>query len=233
MNRPTLTHRLRIFLRHGARILLNRWPGYTFADLAAIQDSMDGWAFEQVAARMRTDPDGARLLTERPEIDVSTVEALGALPEGTLGHAFWYHLASNDILEMPDLGTPVVCWDDETEYAKARYRQTHDIRHVLLGLGIEGYEEILLQTFQFAQQPQILSGGIVLLGGLKHALIDGKWRPLLTLMPRAWRLGKRAVFLSNVRFESMWHLPLDEVRAALGIEPVGQADRALPHRRVA
>ncbi|MFT5679825.1 MAG: ubiquinone biosynthesis protein COQ4 [Myxococcota bacterium] len=233
MKRPTLTHRLCIFLRHSSRILFNRWPGYTFADLAAIQDSMDGWAFEQVAERMRADPEGARLLQERPEIDVPTVEALAVLPEGTLGHAFWHHLASNDILEIPDLGEPVVRWDDQTEYAKTRYRQTHDLRHILLGVGIAGYEEIVLQTFQFAQQPQVLSGGIVLLGGLKHAIIDRKWRRLLTMMPRAWRAGRRAVFLSNVRFESMWHWPLDDVRRVLGLEAVGEAYAALPVRRAA
>jgi ubiquinone biosynthesis protein COQ4 len=230
MQRPTLTFRLRIFLRHGSRILFSRWPGYTFADLAAIQDSLDGWAFEQVAARMRADPAGRLLLRDRPQIDVPTVEALAALPPGTLGRAFFEHLSENDILFMPDLGVPLVRWDDETEYAKTRYRQTHDIRHILLGVGIEGYEEVVLQTFQLAQQPQILSAAIVTLGGLKHAIIDRKWRELVAMMPRAWRLGRRAIFLSNVRFESFWHWPVEEVRRVLGMEAVSAGEpRAARH----
>ena len=220
MQTPTIAQRIRIFIRHGSRILFNRWPGYTFADLAAIQDSVDGWAFAQIADRMRDSDTGQQLLQERPQITVASVQALQHLPEGTLGHAFWHHMASNDILEIPDLGTPTLRWDEETEYARDRYRQTHDVRHILLGVGIEGHEEVILQTFQFAQQPQILSAGIVLLGGLKHALIDRQWRTLLRLLPQAWRAGRRAVDLSCVRFESLWHLPLAQVRQALSITPV-------------
>lgn len=231
--KPTLAERLRILFRHGSRILFNRWPGYTFADLAAIQDSLDLWAFEQIAQRMRASGAGRRLLIERPQITLADVEALQHLPEGTLGRTFWHHLESNNILELPDLGEPTMRWDEETEYARDRYRQTHDIRHILLGVGIEGYEEVVLQTFQFAQQPQILSGCIVLLGGLKHALIDGEWRRLARMMPKAWRVGKRAVFLSNVRFESFWHLPIEQVRRALGIEAVGEACAAEPRQAAA
>ena len=231
--RPTLTHRLRILLRHGSRILFNRWPDYTFADLAAIQDSLDGGAFEQVAARMRANANGRRLLIERPVITAETIEALRELPAGSLGHSFWHHLASNGILEHPDLGEPLVRWHDETEYAKTRYRQTHDLRHVLLGVGIDGYEEIILQTFQFAQQPQLLSAGIVLLGGLKHALIDGEWRRLARMIPAAWQSGREAVFLSNVRFEAFWHWPLEDVRRVLGINPVGAEYPAIAEKRAA
>jgi ubiquinone biosynthesis protein COQ4 len=200
--------------------LFNRWPGYTFADLAAIQDSVDGWAFHQIAERMRGSRAGRRLLRERPEITVAAVEALQHLPEGSLGRAFWYHMASNDILEMPDLGVPSLPWDEDTQYARDRYRQTHDVRHTLLGVGIEGHEEVILQTFQFAQQPQFLSAGIVLLGGLKHALLDGKWRLLLRKVPQAWRAGKVAVDLSSVHFESLWHLPLEDARRALNLTPI-------------
>ena len=96
METPTLAQRLRIFVRHGRRILFSRWPGYTFADLAAIQDSVDGWAFQQIADRMRGSRAGRRLLEERPQITVASVEALQHLPVGTLGHAFWHHMASND-----------------------------------------------------------------------------------------------------------------------------------------
>ena len=124
----------------------------------------------------------------------------------------------------------MVRWDDDTEYAKDRYRQTHDVRHILLGVGIDGYEEVLLQTFQFAQQPQVLSAAIIVLGGIKHGLLEGKLGRMLSLMPAAWRQGKKAVFLSNVRFESMWHWPIEAARQALDIEAIGPEYPALTQR---
>ena len=92
-----------------------------------------------------------------------------------------------------------------------------------VGVGIAGHEEVILQTFQCAQQFQILSAGIVLGGALKHAVLDGKLWALLKGIPQAWRNGRRAKFLSNVHYEALWATPLDDIRAQLNITPVGNA----------
>ncbi len=224
IRQPSLLFRARTFIYHGARILFLKWPGYTFDDLAAIQDSLDGKAFQNVARRMRADENGAQVMASRPEIGVMNGtpdwSRLSALPVDTLGYNLWHHLYTYGILKDLVLGEPIVRWDADTEYAKKRYRETHDIRHVLLGLGLDGYEEVVLQSFQFAQQPQILSAGIVLLGGLKHLIIDRNWRELWHGVPAAWREGKKATFLSNVYYEQLWETPLEELRAQLNIRPV-------------
>ena len=221
--RPSLAFRLGIFLKHGSRILFNRYPGYTFDDLAAIQDCLDGPAFQRMARSMRADPVGARILQERPCLEIATVDWawLSSLPIDSLGYNFWHHFYANGILQEITLGEPVVRWDEQTEFVKRRYRVTHDLRHVLLGIGIEGYEEVLIQTFQFAQQPQILSAAIVIGGGLMHALIDRKLKEIVSLVPHAWRAGKQAKFLSNLYCEELWETPLEEVRRMLNITPIG------------
>jgi ubiquinone biosynthesis protein Coq4 len=220
---PTLLRRTRVVLRHAARVLFLRWPGYTFDDLAALQDSLDGPSFENAARMMAADADGALLLHSRRPLGCYNTDWtwLSRLPIDTFGYNVWHHFYSLGILEDIELGPPVVRWSDEAEYAKARYRATHDIRHVLLGLGIEAHEEVVLQTFQFAQLPQILSALIVVFGGLKHMLIDGQWRALLRGLPLAWRVGRQGRFLLNMPAEDLFTVPLEELRAQWGIEALG------------
>ena len=225
IRKPSFLERFRLILRHSSRILFNKWPGYNFDDLATIQDCADGPAFRSAAKKMSLDPEGQAILRQRPRLSMKDVDwkRLQQLPTDTLGYNFWHHFHANGLMEEIVLGSSPVQWDEQTEYAKDRYRQTHDCRHVLVGLGVSGSDEVVLQTFQFAQLPQKLSAAIVLLGGLKHALIDREFFRLVRNVPRAWRAGKRAVFLSNLPYEALWELPLNSVRVRYGIQPVGNA----------
>ncbi len=224
MSLPTLLLRVRVFAYHGARLLFLKWPDYTFDDLAAMQDTLDGPAFQRAAQKLAQEPEGRRLLEQRPNLGIDTVDwqTLSMLPLDTLGYNVWHHFYSNGLLKHVVLGPPKMQWGEEAEFAKARYRATHDLRHVMLGLGVEGYEEVVLQTFQCAQLYQNLSALIVLLGGLKHILMDGRWREVFSLAPKAWRVGRQARFLLHMPAEEMWTLSLEQVRADYGIVPVGR-----------
>ena len=217
--------RLSALLRAMGRILFLRWPDYDFNDLATVQDSLDGPAFQRAAERMRVDPTGREMLDhiDAPTLRNTDWTYLSTLPVDSFGYNIWHHFHANGILHPVDLDVPEVRWDPDTEQAKAWYRGTHDVRHVMVGLGITGADEVVLQAFQCAQLPQKLSVMIVLLGGLKHALIDGEARRLLRDVPRAWRLGRRARFLSLLDVNRFWETPLMEVRAQFGIEPLGTA----------
>ncbi|MCB9795067.1 MAG: hypothetical protein H6741_20390 [Alphaproteobacteria bacterium] len=220
---PSLLTRLRTAAYHSARILFLPWPRYTFDDLATVQDCLDGPAFREAAERLRQDPEGREILRERPDLGMLTVDwqALSLLPLDSMGYNFWHHFYSNGLLRVVPLGPPTVRYGADADFLKDRYRATHDLRHVLLGLGVEGYEEIVLQSFQCAQLFQKLSALIVVLGGLKHALVDRRWRELWRGVPEAWRLGRRSRFLLLMPCEAMWETPLEEVRRAYGITPVG------------
>ncbi len=227
---PRLLRRLNVFIRHGLRVLVRTWPSYGFDDLAAMQDSFDGPAFALMGQRMLASPEGRDLLVRRPRINSRSVDlrALSRLPEHTLGHQFYKHLTDNGLTEDVVLAPSKLPWDELTEYAKIRYRETHDLRHVLTGLGVELHEEVALQAFQFAQQAQVFSFVVVLFGGLKalasspRALGDGRARRWLDTIVRAYRAGKRARFLLLVDYENAWECSLEQLRREWRVEAVGE-----------
>ena len=77
-------------------------------------------------------------MIERPHLSIDSIdwESLSALPAHSFGYCVWHHFYAHQILEEPDLGDKHFHWGDEAEYIKDRFRQTHDFRHVLLGLGM-------------------------------------------------------------------------------------------------
>ena len=222
---PSLFSRTTALLRASYRILFLRWPDYSFDDLVIIQDSLDEPAFQSAAQKMREDAHGLKLMAERVDLSLRTVDwkHLSQLPIDSLGYNTWHHFYANDLFEEIVLNPSSLPSDPETEYAKQRYRATHDLRHVLTGLGVAGFEEVILQSFQYAQLPQKFSALIVLFGGLKHALLDGHWSELVVGIPRAWRVGRDVPFLSNTPYESLWEVPLQTVRAQYGIRTLGSA----------
>ena len=207
------------------RILWLRWPAYDFNDLATVQDCLDGPAFRRAADLMRSDPVGRHLLYEQPAFKVREVPWtwMSTLPVDSLGYNCWHHFHANNILQPVDLDDPIVRWDADTEAAKDRYRGTHDVRHVLCGLGVAGGDEVTLQAFQCAQLPQKLSVLVVVFGGLKHLLLDGWSGSGLGNVWRAWKTGRKARFLGLLGVRASFGRPLVEVRAELGLEPLGAA----------
>jgi len=220
---PSLLSRGWAVLYHCARVLFLPWPKYSFDDLAGIQDNLDGPAFARAAAQMWTDVEGQRLMRDRALLTVAGAdwEYFAKLPIDSFGYNVWHHFYVNGLLEEVELGPPRLRWDEDTEFAKARYRSSHDMRHVFLGLGVEVYEEVSLQVFQYAQLPQKLSALVVLFGALKLLFIDRKWTKFYAYAPRAWRSAKRGRPLHCLYFEHLWECPLDELRARYGITPVG------------
>src|SRR5262249_26158167 len=87
------------------------------------------------AAVFFADPHGRKLYAEQRKIDSHTVDldALLALPEGTLGRAYATFLRSRgltpEVFDAPPEGVP----DPKVAYVIQRARQTHDLWHVVTG----------------------------------------------------------------------------------------------------
>jgi ubiquinone biosynthesis protein COQ4 len=173
---------------------------------------------------MMASDEGRRIVADRPRIDARRVDfaALRALPEGTLGRAYADHLARCGL--DPDLPTVPVTMgsSDLTNYLLERMRQTHDVWHAVLGLGVQPHEEVLLHAVQWSQIRTPYSALIVFFGALKHMIGERRWAILRGALPDALEAGNRAEPLLAVYWEQRWREPLEEVRARFRVRPAQQ-----------
>lgn len=176
------------------------------------------------ADRFLGDPRGKRLFDERRAIDSKTVdlEALGQLPEGTLGRAYAEFLTSRGL--TPDVfdGPPQAIADPRSAYVVQRLRQTHDLWHVVTGYDTDPASEVALQAFTFGQL-RAPSAAILATAGTLRGV--GAVRALPRGVLEAFVAGRRAIAMAVFAWEDHWATPLDEVRAMLRITPVRATPR--------
>jgi ubiquinone biosynthesis protein COQ4 len=104
-----------------------------------------------------------------------------------------------------------------------RNRQTHDLWHTLLGLGVLPHEEVLVHAFCWGHLGVPQSVFIVLFGAVKHMVLEARWRTLRVGLRAAYDAGRRAAPLWAVYWERHWDEPLAEVRRRLRVEPYASA----------
>jgi len=167
------------------------------------------------------DPAGAKLWAERRAIDSKTVDldAMAALPEGTLGHAYARFMKAHGL--TPDVfdGPPPDVRDPQAAYVIQRIRQTHDLWHVVTGAETDPAGEVALQAFTFAQLRAPSSGILAAVGtlrGLRHT------RQIVKDALELYRLGLHANKLATFPWEDHWATPLTEVRRLLGLPEVSR-----------
>jgi ubiquinone biosynthesis protein COQ4 len=176
----------------------------------------------QVLAELRESAEGRRLLEERPELSSELVDFdhLRDLPAETLGGAYARHLDDNGITADYQAAATRHVEDPDLAYVMRRFRQTHDVWHALLGIGITGHEEVLIHWFSYGQLRLPVSAMIMVLGTMKHLVLEKRWGALRHSALEALRSGRDAAPLIGVRWEDLWEEPLDRVRAIYGVMPM-------------
>jgi ubiquinone biosynthesis protein COQ4 len=169
-----------------------------------------------------TTAEGRRLLAERPELSSAQVDYdhLRALPATTLGGAYARHLDTNHITADYQAAPTHFVDDPDMAYLMRRFRQTHDVWHALLGLGITGHEEVIIHWFSYGQLQLPVSAMIMVFGTMKHLILEQRWAAMRHSMLEAYRAGRDAVPLLRVYWEDMWEHPLDRVRDRVGVRPL-------------
>ncbi len=170
------------------------------------------------------DPRGRRLYDERRTIDSHTIDldAMLALPAGTLGHAYASFMRAHGL--TPDVfdGRPADVRDDRAAYVIQRIRQTHDLWHVVTNAETDPAGEVALQAFTYAQMHAPSSGILAALGTLRTIRHS---REVVRDVIEMYRLGKQAQALAVFPWEDHWATPLTDVRRMLGLpanpRPIG------------
>ena len=179
-------------------------------------------AYRKLLAQIAAHPASQRVLDERPELSSQHVDftRLRALPPTTLGGAYIRHLDGNGITADYQAARTNYVDDDRMSYLMRRFRQTHDVWHALLDLGITGHEEVIIHAFSWGQLRLPVSAMVIAFGSLKHLVLERRWGALRHSLLEAYRAGVAAVPLLTVIWEDHWTEPLADVRARYHVHPL-------------
>jgi ubiquinone biosynthesis protein COQ4 len=180
--------------------------------------------YRRLLEQFAASDDGRHLLEVRPELSSEHVDfdALRALPETTVGGAYVRHLDLNHLSADYQAAATRHVDDPDMAYLMRRFRQTHDVWHAMLGLGVTGHEEVIIHWFSYGQLRLPVSAMIMVLGSLKHLVLERRWGALRHSAMEAYRAGRDAAPLLAVVWEDRWAEDLDDVRADYGIRPLEQ-----------
>lgn len=194
-------------------------------DIHRVADITGRGRFAELLQQLRAGGVEPELMQQRPELDHAHVdfEALRELPAHTLGGAYVRHLDDNGLEIYTGPPSSEYLFDPDVRYLVHRYRQVHDIWHVLLGLGTEPHEEVLLHAFVLGHLGLPNSALVVLLGSIKHMVLERRWSTLFHDLRQAFAVGREAEPLLLVRWERRWAEPLAELRARHRLRRLGTA----------
>lgn len=175
-------------------------------------------AYKLVVEQMKAEPSLAAILQERYVGNKHDLEVLLQYPQNSFGYIY----AST----IKELGLnldyiPAVNIDSDTSYIEYRWRQTHDIWHIITGFDISEIGELGLQAFYLAQFGLPFSA-LVLASGLVGTILyqPEETGSLLDAIARGWQMGKQAQPLIAQRWEEMWEKPLLELQEQLNVVPM-------------
>ncbi len=186
-------------------------------------ESISGTAHWRLVRGFERDPVGRRLLRDKPDIVaiLGDRDKLRALPAGSLGRAYLAFVESEGIsaegIRMAsEEGRVVHSKDARFAYVTDRMRDTHDLWHALTGYRGDVLGELSLLAFALGQH---WNSAVALI--IVAATIKGYGRADLGMVADGFKRGRRAgSWLPTADWESLLAMPLDEVRAKLGVEAV-------------
>jgi ubiquinone biosynthesis protein COQ4 len=170
--------------------------------------------WEEVLDALRKDPRTAPALRDRQPCQPIDLDALGRLPERTLGRVFASHCRARAL--NPNLG--YIAPETEADWLLDHLLQTHDLWHVATGWGNDELGEYGLGGFYLAQvaAPPFF-GFLLALAALSTILRRRPFGEFIEAVVAGYEMGKRAEPLFGRDWATLWAEPLVDVRARLGI----------------
>ena len=168
---------------------------------------------DQMVRHLLADPQFKALVDDGWRPQPIDLDDLQTLPPGCLGRAYADQLIRLGI--TPDTLIDPSPVTNAQEFVVHRFRETHDIIHVLTGFGIDGVGELGLQGFNLAQNRSPLAA-MLIFGGILNSLQKGEsLEPLLQALARGFQMGVKAELVIASKLEDGWERPLSEWRQQL------------------
>merc|ERR1712142_420825 len=176
-------------------------------------------ALNYMHSRMKNNSEGRLVLEERPRISTKTVDyaALASLPENTLGRVVADFNAKYSI--TPDTRAKVQFVDDpELAYVMQRYREVHDLLHVVLDMPTDMVGEVAVKWVEALHYGLPMCAGGAILGPARFKR-PSQFKRYELYRPWAIKVGTKSRFLLNVYYEMRWEQDIDDLRREMRIDP--------------
>jgi len=196
------------------------------AQVYAVMHALNGHAYEAGYIRLLDTPDGGRIAYERVELaeKLKDESFRARMPPGSVGAAWLKfleteHLSVQGLIDESHKGVPPSELDEQHPYMWffRRYRDIHDILHVLTGYGRDWLGELCLLAFSY-QESRDLGRAVMAWGGILRARGPGARQARKALF-EARRRGNRAAWIPGEDFERLLLEPLDDARRRLRLTP--------------
>jgi ubiquinone biosynthesis protein COQ4 len=210
------------FLASGSATMafLNPWRGDMIAVLSEVTGEV---ALKNMRTQMMHTDEGRQILIDKPRFNSKTIDLnhiLKTFPSQTLGFSYAKFMADRGF--DPDSRLPVkFVEDDELAYVLQRYREMHDLWHVLLGLETNVEGELAQKIFEFLQTGLPMCAISSIFGPLRLSFSQ-QVRMATVYLPWALDCHASSKFLMGVRMENYLERDLNDVRNSLRIKPFRQ-----------
>lgn len=168
-------------------------------------------ALRRLHNRMLASPEGRDVLREKPRISAASAAHLSSLPENTFGRHYARFLARNRF--SPD-ERPVTRFvaDPELAYVAQRYRECHDLWHVLNDLPPTLLGEVTQKYFEAVHTRLPMTIAAAAVGQFRLRKSEQRERFTRELAPWAGRRARRCVDLMCIYYERHWDEDMDVLR---------------------
>jgi ubiquinone biosynthesis protein COQ4 len=190
--------------------------------------------------RFAATPGGRQLLAERPELAavLDDHEALAAMPDGSFGREYLSFVTGGyageigaegtmteassflELLELDEVAADLD-WPEDIVWFMRRATLSHDLTHVFTGYGTDNAGEFANIAYTAGHfRLHVLLPVLVALGLARPEVGRRRW---MRYLRAAYGRGRRqSGLLTDLAYERLLLLSLDEVREIVGIEPFAE-----------
>lgn len=210
-------------------------PQAEMYEFLPILDSLrDFEAVEDMFTQERKDNPELDAWFEEGFISSYRIEDFSDYQPGSLGGIFYTQMTSGDYeIQITPWQPP----QTQLQFYNLRSGQTHDFEHILCGGGFNFMGELVPYWYRLTNVPRFIRNPelaaelnlIQLFGSLRYTVrtmlhYPHVWPTCVNAIQRGMRVGQESDALFMKRLEPVFHLPLEEARAALGVRGAVDVD---------
>jgi len=172
--------------------------------------------YASLAQQFQRSEEGRRMLSERPSLQGKELDlaALERLPQGTLGHEFARYFRDNKISPFET----TLELKNDVDFIGKRYRETHDLLHVLTGYATDVMGEMELQAYALGNlgiRTALLIVAVGTLGQIKSRQSGVDLSVYLRRLWAAYHRGRASPLFLDFWFEHNWETTVATLSARL------------------